>query len=511
MPGIAVFGGTTEGRIIAEALCGMNLQLHICVATEYGASLLPQAENIHVYSGRMDEQEMEAFLLEWGIEYCVDATHPYAVEVTKNIAVSCERVKVPYIRILRKEGEISNGAGHGGDEQTAERRMKSEASKKSGQPQIVFAADVAEAAEYLCGTTGKIFITTGSKELEKYQVISDYRTRCVARVLPTLSVMEKCKELGFEGRNIIGMQGPFSEELNRCMLRQTDAQWLVTKNSGSAGGYIEKCEAALSLGVNILVVGRPVEVTKNGMDVKAAIEFLKSRGTNGKRSEALHRTIYLVAMGPGSDRLLTQEAAEVLEQADVLIGAKRILEIWPKYIAKPYFIGYKAEDIMCYLQEHPEYVNIALCYSGDIGFYSGAKGIRELLEEKNLIDSINADKGKTQTNWDVHVISGISSVVYFLNRIGVAWDEVELLSCHGQEIDLIPVLREKKKVCALLGKGSDVTAICRQLLDCKMDEIRMTVGECLSYPEERIVVGNPGQLLGQEFNKLSLILLEDCS
>ncbi|MCM1497686.1 MAG: precorrin-6y C5,15-methyltransferase (decarboxylating) subunit CbiE [Clostridium sp.] len=509
MPEIAVFGGTTEGRIIAETFCGTDLQLHICVATEYGASLLPQAENIHVHSGRMNEQEIESFLLKWKIEYCVDATHPYAVEVTENIAASCERINVSYIRILRKAEDILNSAVYGKNARTVKGRVQMAPLEKAAQSRVVFVADVAEAAEYLCGTKGNILITTGSKELEKYRVIPNYRTRCVARVLPTLSVLEKCKELGFEGKNIIGMQGPFSEELNRCMLRQADADWLVTKNSGNAGGYVEKCEAALSLGVNILVVGRPAERTKNGMEIEAAIEFLKGIGNGEKYGETLHGTIYLVGMGPGSEGLLTQEAVEVLERVDVLIGAERILKIWPKYTEKPHFIGYQTEEIMCYLQKHPEYTRVALCYSGDIGFYSGAKGIRQALEAGDRNDTAGINGERMQKRWNIHEISGISSIVYFLNKVGVAWDEVALASCHGQKTELISILREKKKVCALLGKESDVTAICRQLVDCKMTEIRITVGECLSYPEEKIVVGKPAQLMGQTFNRLSLILLED--
>lgn len=500
MEGIVIFGGTVEGRQLAERLQNTPLQLHICVATEYGASLLPKGENVHVYSRRMDALQMEQFLSDLDVAYCVDATHPYAVEVTDNIMVACRNVELPYIRVMRDEEMLEEG-------------------QKS---QLIFAADMAEAVEYLTKVTGNIFITTGSKELEKYTVIPDYQTRCVARVLPTLPVMEKCKELGFEGKNLIGMQGPFSEEMNCCMLKQVNAAWMVTKNSGRAGGYVEKCEAALRLGVNILVIGRPEQPVENGKGLEETVQFLQERygiedtylkqnppGNDSFSSDeskpgeeeqvaipgqSYRRTIYLVAMGPGSDKLLTREAMEVLEQSDVLIGAERVLKIWPAYKQTPYFISYKNDEIIHYLQGHPEYRKVAICYSGDIGFYSGAKGMKEIM--------------KMSSQWDIHPVSGISSVTYFLNKIGVPWGEVKLVSCHGQETDLTSVLADKKKVCALLGQRDAVSDISKQLLDCKMEYVRLTVGERLSYPEERILTGCPEEFLNQEFDNLSVLLLE---
>lgn len=488
MPGIVIFGGTVEGRQLAERLRSTGIQLHICVATEYGASLLPDGGNVHVYAGRMNESQMEQFLLEKRAEYCLDATHPYAAEVTKNIVHACENTRLPYIRIMRKEAGQKDLPG-----------------EKEKQDNVVFVKDVEEAAEYLCKTVGNIFITTGSKELEKYTVIPDYRSRCIARVLPTLPVMEKCRELGFEGRNLIGMQGPFSEEMNYCMLKQSGAEWMVTKDSGKAGGYPEKCEAALRLGIHVIVIGRPPEQPEHTMELEEAVELLREKygvketvtagsSENGTEPDAENkRTVYLVAMGPGNDKLLTREAEEALAQSEVLIGAKRIVEIWPGHREKPCYISYKRDEITEYLRQHPDYKKVALCYSGDIGFYSGAKGMWDFLRTNENI---------------VRPVSGISSVTYFLNKLGVPWDETELVSCHGQETDLVSLLKERKKVCALSGNKNTVSDISKQLLDSGMGQVRMTVGECLSYREERIVTGIPEDFLNREFNSLSVILLE---
>lgn len=461
MSNIAVFGGTVEGRLIAEAFQNTKLNIHICVATEYGAELLPDCSNIHIHQGRMNEAEMEKFLSELSVDYCLDATHPYAAQVTENIYNACKNIGLSYIRVLRKEGNIDC------------------------DNHVIYKESIDEAVEFLNGTRGNILITTGSRDLERYTAIDDYKERCFARVLPTLSVIEKCKELGFEGKNVIAMQGPFSEELNYCILKQIEASWLVTKNSGKEGGYQHKCEAALRAGVNIIVIGRVEEKADDVKDLAEAIDFIKKNYSLEEK-----RKVYLIGMGPGSQNLLTKEAEECLNKCDVVIGAKRVIDVCP--VTKPFYNSYNKEDILSFIEEHFEYKNIAIVYSGDIGFYSGAKGMNEKLKE-----------------YEVHYISGISSPIYFLNKLGIAWDNVKLVSCHGQNVNLIPLIRENKRVCALLGKKSAVSEICERLIEFGMSDISITVGERLSYNDEKITAGVPVDFIDKEVDTLSIILFEN--
>lgn len=461
MSNIAVFGGTVEGRLIAEAFQNTKLNIHICVATEYGAELLPDCSNIHIHQGRMNEAEMEKFLSELSVDYCLDATHPYAAQVTENIYNACKNIGLSYIRVLRKEGNIDC------------------------DNHVIYKESIDEAVTFLNETKGNILITTGSRDLERYTAIDDYKERCFARVLPTLSVIEKCKELGFEGKNVIAMQGPFSEELNYCILKQIGANWLVTKNSGKEGGYQHKCEAALRAGVNIIVIGRVEEKADDVKDLSEAIDFIK-------RNYSLEdkRKVYLIGMGPGSQNLLTKEAEECLNKCDVVIGAKRVIDVCP--VTKPFYNSYIKEDILSFIEEHFEYKNIAIVYSGDIGFYSGAKGMNEKLKE-----------------YEVHYISGISSPIYFLNKLCIAWDDVKLVSCHGQNVNLIPLIRENKRVCALLGKKNTVSEICEILIEFGMSDISITVGERLSYNDEKITTGVPVDFIDKEVDTLSIILFEN--
>lgn len=478
---IVIFGGTAEGRKLAEAVPDGALKLHICVATEYGASLLPQGENIIIHQGRMNEEEMKAFLLKTAPSYCLDATHPYAALVTENVQNACRDLGVPYIRVYRQEEG-------GGD--------------------FISVGSVEEAAKFLSEVSGNIFLTTGSKELDKYTVIPDYKTRCFARVLPTVEVLEKCRALGFEGRNLIAMQGPFSEEINYAMLRQTKSTWMVTKNSGKEGGYQEKCEAAIRAGVKILVVERPkepenfhetkdfrklVKTAGNRMSLSEAIQFLKSFSP---ATEVQKRKVTLVSTGPGNPEHLTKKALDVIRDSDVLIGAKRMLSICQAAVKeaenKPVFQSYRKEEIADFLKAHREYRKAVILYSGDIGFYSGAKGMGALLRD-----------------FEIEEVSGISSVVYFLNKLGISWDETMLVSCHGQQTNLLPLIREKERVCALLGEGDQIAGISRELLKWGLDEVKITVGERLSYREERILSGKPEEMKDQEFDPLAVALFEN--
>lgn len=480
MSGVVIFAGTSEGRLLAETLKNTALTVHFCVATDYGASLLPDCANIKIHTGRMGEAEMTAFLKRVEPDFCLDATHPYAVEVTANIRRACGCAKITCIRVLREEQE-------------------QKALDESKQSPCLYVGSIEEAAAFLNGTKGKILLTTGSRDLENYTAITDYRNRCVARVLPTAQVMEKCARLGFEGKNLIGMQGPFSEDLNYWMLKQVKASWLVTKSSGKEGGFAEKCQAAGRAGVSVLVIGRPPEPVLEGdfgeggasevkrMDLPEAVRFL----TQYYKLD-IRRKVYLIAMGPGNPALLTAEARELLRSCDVVIGARRILEICPDTVKKPAFEGYRGAEIAAYLNGHPQYLKAAILFSGDIGFYSGAKGIEAYL-----------------SGYEIHRVTGISSSVYFLNRLGIPWDEAVLTSRHGQARSLIPLIRRHKWVCTLLGETDTVAKTCAVLAEFKMECVRITVGERLSYPDENFITGNPSDLLELNTSPLSIALFEN--
>ena len=167
--------------------------------------------------------------------------------MTENIQRACKNSGIEYLRCLR-------------DFLTEARTVRSEkfACDKSDSS-VVCVNSVEEAVDYLEQTQGNILITTGSKELDKYTCLTNYKERCYARVLSVLPSVMQSIDLGFSGKHLIAMQGPFSREMNLALLHQTEAKYFVTKESGKNGGFAEKLEAAEQAGAVLLVIGRPEE------------------------------------------------------------------------------------------------------------------------------------------------------------------------------------------------------------------------------------------------------------
>ena len=186
---ILLFAGTGDGHDLALWLAEKGIPFTVSVATEYGETLLPEGMDIHV--GRLDAPAMKE-LMGQGYTLAVDATHPYAVDVTKNIRAAAEAAGLPYLRLLRQS---------------------------DGDALCRRADSMEAAAELLLALPGNVLLTTGSKELHHF-ARPGLRERCFPRVLPMVDSLERCLALGFPPRNILCMQGPFSKELNAALIRQ---------------------------------------------------------------------------------------------------------------------------------------------------------------------------------------------------------------------------------------------------------------------------------------------------
>jgi precorrin-6A/cobalt-precorrin-6A reductase len=258
---ILIFAGTTEGRELAEYASGLGVSCFVSTATEYGKSMIEGLDGIAGVCGRMDQREMEAFIRRHGIRLVIDATHPFAEAVTANISQACRSVGREYVRCLREQWQMQEERPAG----------------------IVVLESVEGAVKWLEGTEGNILIATGSKELCKYTRITGYRERCFARVLSTKAAVEESVKLGFEGRHLIAMQGPFSAEMNTALLHQTEARYFVTKESGRNGGFAEKAEAAERAGAVLVVIGRPKE---EGESLEAVKKLIDKKAEEKQREDA---------------------------------------------------------------------------------------------------------------------------------------------------------------------------------------------------------------------------------
>ncbi len=230
MVDILLFGGTTEGRVLAEALKKKNVPAMVCVATEYGESLLEAGGSLTVHAERLDEAAMAALMERERPRLVLDATHPYADDVSRSIQNACAAAGREYRRV-RRESQMEEGC-------------------------LSF-PDMEALIAWLSGREGVIFSSLGSKEARALAGIPGSAERVWLRILPSMKGLEDCLAAGFPARHIICMQGPFSRELNEAMFRAAGADVLVTKESGRAGGFPEKLAAARNCGMTTAVLARP--------------------------------------------------------------------------------------------------------------------------------------------------------------------------------------------------------------------------------------------------------------
>lgn len=467
MKDVFIFSGTTEGRSLATWLASKGVMVHVRVATDYGADVMEPDDNIDVQVGSCGGAEGIARVISENMyEIVVDATHPYATTVSKHIREGCQQAGAEYIRLRREDSDVS-------------------------EDDIVTVDTVSDAVDYLKDREGVILAATGSKELDRYTAIPDYRERVVARVLSTMDSVKRAVELGFEGRNLICAQGPFPEDVNYATLRQIDARYLVTKDSGTVGGYEEKVRAARRAGVTVVLVrkpddsGHPYDEVMSMLEQRLGIPHEEAVPEPAGRREVL---LVGIGMGPGD---MTVRAAEKVRQADLLIGARRMLDAVDTS-GRDVLAEYRSDAIVDYIDSHPEYGRIAVLLSGDIGFYSGAKGLLSRID---------------RAKYDVDTEAGISSAVYLCSKMGETWQDAYLTSAHGRDSNIVELVNTHPKVFTLLSGEDTVHAMCRQLFDYGLNDVSVTIGQDFGYPTERIFTGTPSECLDTEFGDLCVALI----
>ena len=241
---VVIFSGTTEGRELAEFCSRSWTPALVCVATDVGPSVMPDLRCVTYHVGRLDKDGMRELLGHVRPKIVVDATHPYATEVTNNCSAVCTELGLAYLRVKRPDTNSPSG----NDVRTV--------------------PDIDAAVAWLNTTKGVIFATTGAKEAAALTSINDFHNRVVLRILPIAEGIRDCLDLGYPSSHLIAMQGPFSQDLNLAMFQHYGASILLTKSSGDAGGYSEKLAAARQYGMSCVVIARPGDV--DGVSVEDA-------------------------------------------------------------------------------------------------------------------------------------------------------------------------------------------------------------------------------------------------
>lgn len=201
--------------------------------------------------------------------------------------------------------------------------------------------------------------------------------------------------------------------------------------------------------------------------------------------------VTLASLGGGREETMTAECAAALRSAGCILGAKRLLENLPQGCTDNRIAAVKPQELLDGILRQSR--DCAVVYSGDAGFYSGARGLLPLLEERHI---------------PAQVLPGVSSVQLLSARLGRPWQDWELVSAHGMDCDVVGAVSRGKPAFFLTGGELGPAEICQRLTDAGLGSLSVTVGENLSGRSEKITSGRAAELAGQAFPSLSVLLAE---
>ena len=524
MKKVLIYAGTTEGRELAQELARERIYCDISVATEYGRQIMDEkiSPYICILQGRMTAEQMRLKCENEQYLAVVDATHPFATEVSVNIRESLKGLDIPYFRLGREKIPGEEGERQAGERQAGERQTGEQQAEEQNYMARKYFQNTAACVEALKKTEGKIFLTTGSKELSAFCREETIRKRLVVRVLPGMESLQECVRNGLEGRQIIAMQGPFSKEMNLAMIRQYQASVLVTKESGKTGGEDTKLAAAGEAQIPSYIILRPDEKTpvtdmdevleqlrrlesvtdpsrkktQEGQDLfdlydtkteevvyQKVHECQENKEQEKKQEQQRNLQITLAGIGMGAETLLTEEVRNRIAEADYVFGAKRMVESIKKLCKQNVktYNCYLSKDIIPLIENIQENsAKIVILFSGDTGFYSGCEKLyNKLCKHKGM--------GKAE------VLPGISSLSVLSARTGISWQDAKILSTHGVEpalwkSRLLDAAKHEKKTFFLTSGVADVEEIGNLLSSEFAKEewknLKIYLGYQLSYPQE---------------------------
>ena len=193
----------------------------------------------------------------------------------------------------------------------------------------------------------------------------------------------------------------------------------------------------------------------------------------------MSKHISIVGIGMGNPNLLTKEARCALLEAELIIGAKRMRGTLPKNCKGQYLETSDGKEILTMI-EQAEGDHIAICMSGDSGFFSGTKGILSMLEKK----------------YEVQIMAGISSISYLSAKSGISWQDACIVSLHGRKENWIQAVKTHEKTFLVM--GGSLRTIVEKLCLAHLEECMLTIGIRLSYPDEKIVTAMASELMEKE-------------
>lgn len=202
--------------------------------------------------------------------------------------------------------------------------------------------------------------------------------------------------------------------------------------------------------------------------------------------------VTLIGMGSGQPENLTLQGLAALRQADLILGARRLLAVLPAGCTENRAAAYRPDEVAELLQTSGA-ENAVLVYSGDTGFYSGASAMMEKLEALGV---------------RARVLPGLSSIQLLAAALGRPWQGWNLVSAHGRTCDPVAECMQGRPTFFLTGGSEDPATLCAQLAAEGFGDVQGVVGQCLGTPEEKLFRGSVKELAAGRFNSLSVLLVE---
>ena len=549
---ILIFAGTTEGRKLSEHLCEKRIEHTVCVATEYGEIVLQENPYATVHMGRMDSEEMSIFFAEQKCEIVVDATHPYAAVVTENIKHAVESVNhIKYLR-LKRDTDISadyDNIRYFFDNEMCAKALKNtdgnillttgskelpvycaEQSVKErlyvrvlpGIESISLCMQNEIAGKHILALQGPFSTELNEALIDQYDikclvtkksgVAGGWNEKIAAaknKGIPVfvvgqgvrddgMSFDEVCEYLdrNYFKREIENVDTGFSLE-NRLQKDKSDT---LDKEVGIDSSYNTNSSCNTDDTHNSYDIS-------NRYNTDKICTFCRTMDKNKNPNIKFH--ILLAGIGMGNTDCMTGAVAEAIKNADILLGARRMIEKYDAKIdKKPYYL---ADQIIPYLHEFYEdnvkfsdVINVIILFSGDTGFYSGSRKLYAAIKNEITTGKLDAD---------VSVLPGISSVSYMAAAIGETYSDAYICSIHGVKLSNITSrLSHHAKTFMLMSGVKDVNMLGQILSKDEKYGLKnsiITVGYQLSYPDEKIMQLSPQECMQLQQEGLYICMIKN--
>lgn len=247
--------GTSEGKEILSLMNEFTEDIVVSTATKYGGDLLKDYKINYINSEPLDKKGFIELIRRFSINIFVDASHPYAKEVSNTVMEACEESDINYVRYERK----------------------SFLKDMNIEGKVIKIEDYNQLKDVLKDIDGVVLNTTGSNNVKAIMDLN-LKNRVIHMILPSSIILKKVIDDGIDIGDIIAAKGPFGYHFNEGIIKEYDIKALITKDSGIEGGLKDKIEAAFNNNVHVIVIERPkIDYGITFDDIKDLVTYLKDK------------------------------------------------------------------------------------------------------------------------------------------------------------------------------------------------------------------------------------------